>query len=392
MRATKFVLPGVLALVLGAAVAAHAQPSEQAPNIKGVFLLTDYPALSVQPGASSTVPLRLHNYGLPPERLTLSVEGVPQGWNAVILGGGQPVSAAMPGTGKDVSLSLRLDVPESAASGTTNLTVRAQGASQSVTLPIAVSLAKDLPAKLSIKPQLPVLRGSPRSSFDFQFTIRNDSGRNVLVSLAAQAPQNFGTTFTEAYGSQELSSVPIEAGQSKDVKLAVRPPQRVGAGDYPVAVTVSAEGARAGAKVVMQIAGQPNLRLAGRDGVVSARAEAGNETTVPITVANEGTAAAEAIELSATGPSGWKLEFEPKEIPRVEPGQRAEAQLRLTPSAKALAGDYMTTVRASARGESASSDFRIAVSTSTYWGIAGAGIIGIALLIMVGAIARFGRR
>jgi uncharacterized membrane protein len=392
MRATKFVLPGVLALVLGAAVAAHAQPSEQAPNIKGVFLLTDYPALSVQPGASSTVPLRLHNYGLPPERLTLSVEGVPQGWNAVILGGGQPVSAAMPGTGKDVSLSLRLDVPESAASGTTNLTVRAQGASQSVTLPIAVSLAKDLPAKLSIKPQLPVLRGSPRSSFDFQFTIRNDSGRNVLVSLAAQAPQNFGTTFTEAYGSQELSSVPIEAGQSKDVKLAVRPPQRVGAGDYPVAVTVSAEDARAGAKVVMQIAGQPNLRLAGRDGVVSARAEAGNETTVPITVANEGTAAAEAIELSATGPSGWKLEFEPKEIPRVEPGQRAEAQLRLTPSAKALAGDYMTTVRASARGESASSDFRIAVSTSTYWGIAGAGIIGIALLIMVGAIARFGRR
>jgi uncharacterized membrane protein len=142
----------------------------------------------------------------------------PQGWTATILGGGQPVAAAMPATDKDVSLSLRLDVPDSAQAGTTNLTVRAQGASQTVTLPIAVTLAKDLPAKLTLTPQLPALRGSPRSSFEFQFTIKNDSGRNLLVSLGAQAPQNFGTTFTEAYGSQELSSVPVDAGQTKDVK------------------------------------------------------------------------------------------------------------------------------------------------------------------------------
>lgn len=391
MRVAKLFLPAVLAMVLGAAGAHAQQTAEQDPSIKGVYLLTDYPALAVQAGTSSTVSLRLHNYGLPPERLALSVEGVPQGWTATILGGGQPVAAAMPATDKDVSLSLRLDVPESASGGTT-LTVRAKGANQSVALPIAVTLAKDLPAKLSLKPQLPALRGSPRSSFEFQFSIKNDSGRNLLVSLGAQAPQNFGTTFTEAYGSQELSSVPVEAGQSKDVKLTVRPPQRVAAGNYPVSVTVSAEDAKASSEVSLEIVGQPDLRISGRDGIVSARAEAGNQTSVPIVVTNEGTAAAEAIDLSATGPSGWTLEFEPKQIERVEPGQRAEAQLRLTPSAKSLAGDYMTTVRASGRQESASTDFRVAVSTSTYWGIVGAGIIGIALLVMVGAIARFGRR
>jgi len=49
-------------------------------------------------------------------------------------------------------------------------------------------------------------------------------------------------------------------------------------------------------------------------------------------------------------------------------------------------------VRATSRGESASSNFRITVTTSTVWGIAGAGIIGVALLVMVGAVARFGRR
>lgn len=382
-----------LALGLGAASAGHAQQaSEQTPQIKGLFLITDYPAVTVQAGATSTVSLRLQNYGLPPERLALSVEGVPQGWSATILGGGQPVAAAMPAPGKDVSLQLRLDVPASAQSGTQTLTVHARGGSQNISLPIAVSLGKDLPAKLTLEPKLPELRGSPRSSFEYQVTIKNDSGRNLLVSLAAKAPQNFSTTFTEAYGSQELTSVPIEAGQSKDVKLTVRPPAQAGAGKVPVGVTASADGVSAEARVVLDIAGQAQLRLTGRDGVVSARAEAGNQTSVPLVVSNEGTAPAEAIELSGTAPSGWKIEFEPKEIARIAPRERAEVQLLLTPAAKALAGDYMTTVRANSRGESVSTDFRVAVSTSTYWGIAGAGIIGVALLIMVGAIARFGRR
>ncbi len=67
-------------------------------------------------------------------------------------------------------------------------------------------------------------------------------------------------------------------------------------------------------------------------------------------------------------------------------------QALLTPTAKAIAGDYVTTVRAAARGESASQTFRVAVTTSTLWGVIGAGLIGIALLVMVGAVARFGRR
>ena len=391
MRANRI----ALALVLGiaASAAAHAQQTpEPAAQIKGVYLLADYPALTVQAGGTSTVLLRLHNYGLPPERLALSVEGVPQGWTATILGGGQPVSAAMPATGKDVSLSLRLDVPANAEAGTANLTVNARGGAQNVALPIAVTLGKDLPAKLSLEPKLPALRGTPRSSFEYQLTVKNDSGRNLLVRLGAKAPQNFATTFTEAFGSQELSSLPIDAGQSKDVKLTVRPPSQIAAGNVPILVSVAAEDAAAEAQVVMEIVGQPQLRLTGRDGVVSARAEAGNQTSIPVVLSNEGTAAAQGVELSATAPSGWTIELEPKEIAQIPPGQRAEAQVLLTPSAKALAGDYMTTLRASARGESVSTDFRVAVSTSTYWGIAGAGIIGIALLIMVGAIARFGRR
>jgi uncharacterized membrane protein len=373
--------------------AAHPALGQEPPrDVKGLFLLTDYPAVTVRPGTTSSVPLRLHNYALPPERLALSVNGVPSGWTATLLGGGQPVAAAMPGTNSSVSLQLRLDVPANAEMGTQTLTVTAQGQGQSVSLPIAVALAKELPAKLTIEPKLPALRGTARSTFEYQITIKNDSGRNVLVSFGAQAPRNFETSFTEQYGSQELSSIPIDAGQSKDVKLKVRPPSTAGAGRYPLTVTASGEDATAKAELALEIVGQPRLRVSGRDGLMSARAEAGTQTNVPVFVLNEGSAPADSIELSGTAPSGWKIEFEPKTVERIAPGQRAEVQAQITPSQKSLAGDYMTSVRASAQGEQASGDFRVTVSTSTMWGIVGAGIVGIALLVMVGAVARFGRR
>ena len=64
----------------------------------------------------------------------------------------------------------------------------------------------------------------------------------------------------------------------------------------------------------------------------------------------------------------------------------------MTPPEKAIAGDYAPTFNVTARGENTSTQFRIAVATSTMWGIVGAGVIVVALLIMVGAVARFGRR
>jgi uncharacterized membrane protein len=379
-------------VLLAAAPAVPASAQQDAPTVKGLFLLTDYPAVTVRPGTTTTVNLRLRNYALPPERFALSVEGVPQGWTVTMLGGGQPVGAAMVATNDSTTLQLRLDVPANAAMGSQNLTVSAQGQTTKVSLPIAVTLAKDLPAKLTIEPELPSLRGTSKSSFEYQLKVKNDSGRNLVIALAAQAPQNFETSFTEQYGSQELSSLPVEAGQSKTVKLKVRPPSTIGANRYPVSVKASAEDASADASVALEITGQPRLSMAGRDGVLSARAEAGKEASIPIVVTNTGTAAADEIELSSSAPSGWKVTFEPKTIDRIAPGANKEVQALVTPPEKAIAGDYAPTFNAAARGENASTQFRVAVGVSTIWGAIGIAIIAIALLIMVGAVARFGRR
>jgi len=361
-------------------------------DVKGLFLLTDYPAVSVRPGTTSTVNLRLQNYNMSPERLALSVAGVPAGWTATLVGGGQPIAAAMPATNASVTLELRLDVPKDAPVGTTNFTVSAKGGTTSLELPIAVTLAKDLPAKLTLTPQLPELRGNPKSSFEYQLSIKNDSGKKLTVALGADAPQNFDATFTEQYGSQELSAVPIDAGQSKDVKLKVRPPSTVAAGKYKVTARVVAEDANVTTDLGLEVNGQPKIDLAGREGVLSAKATAGLETAVAIVLTNTGDAVAEDITLSGTAPSGWKVTFDPKSVDKIAPNDTKEVQAMITPPEKAIAGDYVTTLRANWRGDSAQASFRVGVATSTIWGIYGVGLIGIALLVLVGAVARFGRR
>jgi uncharacterized repeat protein (TIGR01451 family) len=382
----------ILFVLLGLVLAAPSFAADNNPDVKGIYLLTDYPAVTVQPGTTSEVNLNLRNYGTAPERFALSVDGVPAGWTATLLGGGQPIAAAMPAADSSVTLNLRIDVPKDAAIGTKTITVKADANNAHVTLPLAVTLAKDLPAKLSLSPQLPALRGSSKSSFDYTLSIKNDSGKKLLVSLAAQAPPNFDTSFTEAYGTQELSSIPVDAGKSKDVKLKVKPPENADAGNYAVTAKVAAGDATATSALKLELTGTPDLAISGREGLLSARATAGRETSVPVVVTNNGTAPAENVKMSGTAPSGWKVTFQPDTIAKIAPNQKQEVQALLTPPAKAIAGDYVTSLRAATGGNSESANFRVTVSTSTMWGIVGAGIIGAALLIMVGAVSRFGRR
>jgi uncharacterized membrane protein len=164
------------------------------------------------------------------------------------------------------------------------------------------------------------------------------------------------------------------------------------AGDYKLLVQASAEGAGAEMPLELSATGQSKLRLTSKTERLSAEAEAGESNQVQLVLANEGTAPIENVKLSATPPTDWKIDFDSATVARLEPGAKQDITANVTPAAKAIAGDYMTTIRASGDGDSTSADFRIAVKTSTLWGAFGIGIIAIALLVLFGAVARFGRR
>lgn len=384
-------LLALLVLLLLPAVAAHAQGDP--PGVKGLFLLTDFPSQTVRAGETTTIRVKVNNAGLVPEPLALTLDGVPQGWKVDLLGGGQPVGSVMVGVNQDVTVQLRVEVPKDAKPGANNVTLSAKGSQfQQATLPLTLTVGTEAPAKLSLKSRLPSLRGTPRSAFEYTLTVGNDSGKDLTVALSAQGPANFQSTFTEGYGSNEISSIPIEAGQTKDVKLKVTPPRDVKAGDYPVLVRVAAEGATAEMRVTLQISGQGRLALSTKDGRLSGEAEVGKASSFALVVTNDGTAPVEEVEMSGTVPTNWKIEFNPKSIASMAPNDKKEVQVMVTPAEKAIAGDYVASFRANGRGEQASADFRITVTTSTLWGLVGVGIIAVALLVLLGAVARFGRR
>ncbi|MDP3160348.1 MAG: NEW3 domain-containing protein [Reyranella sp.] len=380
----------VLGPVLGSQAFAQAPV---APVMQGLFLLTDYPSQTVRAGEITTIRVKMQNSGLAPEPMALSLSGVPAGWKIDILGGGQAVASAMPGQNESVTLQLRVEVPKDAKPGSQQVVLSAKGNRlQSAELPLTLTVGTEAPAKLSLKSRLPSLRGTPRSSFEYTVTVGNDSGKDLTVALSAQGPANFQTTFTEGFGSNEISSIPVEAGQTKDIKVKVTPPRDVKAGDYPVLVKVAAEGATAELRVTLQVSGQGRLALSAKGDRLSGEAEIGKTSTYTLVLSNDGTAAVDEIEMAGTVPTGWKVEFNPKTLATLAPNEKKEVQVLVTPSDKAIAGDYVASFRASARGESSAADFRITVTTSTLWGLAGLGIIAVALLVLLGAVARFGRR
>ena len=362
-------------------------------GLSGVFLTTRYPALTVKAGETTTVDLALHNYKLPPQELSLSVPEAAQGWKATILGGGQPVAAVEVAPDSEEHLQLRLEPPAGAGQGDYHFTVEAKGSGQDQKLPLTVTVGQEVPAKLKMTTNFPDLRGTATTAFKYRVTVTNDSGRDATINLSADPPKNFQVTFTEAYGSQQLTSIPIEAGKSKDLDAAVSLPRETPAGDYKLALHAKTEQASADLNVSLTVIGQPRLSVSGEGGRLSGDAYAGQDSQLTLVLHNDGSEAARDVELSATAPEGWKTTFDPKTVPSVAASATQNVKLTISPSARAIAGDYQMTVRASATGGvSESANFRITVLTSTLWGAIGIAIIAVALLVVVFAVARFGRR
>jgi uncharacterized membrane protein len=373
--------------------AAAATAAESPAGISGIFLTTRYPALTVRAGETTTIDLSIHNYKLPPQQLTLSVPQIASGWKATILGGGQPVGAIEVGPDGDERLQLRLEPPSGAGHADYPFTVEAKNEKYDEKLPIKVTVGEELPAKLKMTTNFPALRGTATTSFKYKVSVTNDSGRDATVNFSADPPKNFQVNFTEAFGSQQLTSIPIEAGKSKDVEASLTIPRETPAGDYKLTLHAKTEAASADLPVTLAIIGQPRLAISGEGGRLSGEAYAGQDSQLTVVLRNDGSEAARDVELSATTPEGWKSNFDPKTVPQIPAGGTQQVKVTLTPSERAIAGDYQTTIRASASGGlSESANFRIAVLTSTLWGAVGIGIIAIALLVVVFAVARFGRR
>ncbi len=391
------VRPRLAALLLSTAIAgsapalAQTAPAEDA-KLTGLWLTTDFPVVTHAIGDEVALDLVMENRNLPPQKVKLNVEGLPSNWTWEFKGEGQIVGAATVRPDRNVEIKLNLTPPADAKPGTYAFKVSGINGTQAFELPVTLNLTAEAQAKVTVEPKLPALRGTPRSNFEFELAVKNDSKDDQIFNLLAEVPPGFQSTFKEQFGSTELSSIPVKAGETKNVKLSVTPPRNLQAGQYPVKAAVASPAINAGTDLLLDVTGQPDLALEAADGRLSGDATAGRERSFNFQVTNTGTADAKEVKLSASSPNGWKVAFSPETIPQLAPGQKLDVAVNMTPADKAITGDYMVTVRAEGAGISDSSEFRVTVKTSTAWGIAGLGIIGASLLAFGASVARFGRR
>lgn len=367
----------------------------QKAELSGFWLTTSWPEMTLKPGENHSISLSLRNQNLPPQRAALEVTGVPEGWEWALKGGGREVTAAIVSPDSTERLTLDITPPKDAETDKSYpIEVRARTSEGSVSLPLLIRLSEveKVASGLSVEPELPALRGSARSTFSFKIRVKNEGEDDGLFNLAAKVPNGFHVRFKKGYGSEEITSIPINAGSTETVTMEVIPSRSVSAGQYEAGFEISGEGLTGTADLKLDVTGEPQVAIVGPQERLSGEAVAGKETTFTFTLVNTGTAPATDIEMTATQPTGWNVEFEPKEVAQIAPNSTAQVNVKITPSEQAITGDYMVNIRAANNDISQDVQFRVTVKTSTMWGAAGLGIIAIAALVLGGAVMRYGRR
>ncbi len=369
---------------------ALADTGQQQVTAQNLALFTNYPAQEVAIGESVTFGLVLRTLS-DPQIARLVIQDLPDGWSADFRGGGRVVESAYVEPENDTKVDLRVNPPADVTPGTYKFSVLAKGDSSTAQLPIELVIKEKLPPSLKFQVDLPTLKGAPNSTFHYNATLKNEGDEDLSVNLTAETVSGLQADFK--LSGQDVTNIPVAANESKRLSIDVKVFPDMSAGQYPIKVTAQGGSVQADASLVAEVTGQPDLSVTAPDGRLSGEAYIGQTTPLKLVVQNNGSAPAQNIELNANQPSGWKVDFNPKQIPEVPAGQQIEVTANVQPSDQAIAGDYVVTVRAQPQdGPSKSADFRITVLTSTLWGMVGIGLIAVAVVVVGLAVMRFGRR
>ena len=360
------------------------------PVAAAVTLTTPYVGIEVQPGSTATFDLVLA--ATEPTRVDIGIEGAPDGWTARLRGGGMQVRSVFVDPASPPELQLAVSVPADAEEGAQELTVTADTGRASTALVVTVNVATAAGGSVELTTDVPVQRGSSDLTFPFTLELRNDTPAQATFSLQAVGPSGWQVT-AQPSGEAQAASFAVDAGATKAIDVEAIPPENVEAGTYPLGVqAVGGDGRSAAIELTVEITGRVEMALSTADERLNARATAGSLTDLSVVVANNGTAPLEAVNLTATAPSGWQVTFEPATVDGIAPQQAANAVARIQPSGDAIAGDYVVTVTAQNDEASEAIDVRVTVETSPVWGVVGLLLIVAAVGGLYWVFQRFGRR
>jgi len=364
-----------------------------------VTFSTDYPGVTIKPGATSTFTLYMTNTGSEETTVELSAEDLPEGWEGSFKGSSNEVSMVHVGayqTREDSpSLSYSLTVPEDTKEDIYTISLNAKGGDvdESLALTVKVDAEEKKIGAGEFSTDYAQQEGDSGTKFSYTTTLTNNSGENMTYSLSAEgAPEGWNVTFTPSGTTTTTSSVPVDAGASSTIKAAVVPAQNVTAGEYPITFVAACAGETLELPVTVRITGTYSLTTTTPTGNLSASAYAGEPKDIVLSIQNTGNIDLTAISLKAQASTNWEVTFDQDTINSIPAGGNVEVTAHITPAKDAILGDYVTVITAFNDAVSSDCALRISVQNHTGWGIAAVAIVAFLVLGLVQIIRKFGRR
>jgi uncharacterized repeat protein (TIGR01451 family) len=275
--------------------------------------------------------------------------------------------------------------------------VRGTNGSQTTDLALTLRIEEQAAGDVTLTTSFPSLRGASDATFPFDLSLRNDTPEDLTFVTEATVGGDAGAGWqakAEVSGQEQAASALVKAGSTVNIKVNVTPSQTAASGTYPVTVTATSGARQVTADLQVEITGSYSMTMTTPDQRLNTSGSAGSPIRQTFVLTNTGTAPLENVTLTQQVPSNWKVEYDPAQIPTIQPGAENAVQVTaiITPSGDAIAGDYVATITARNDQARASQDLRVTVETSLLWGL-----IGVALIIAVLAglwfvFQRYGRR
>lgn len=387
--------------VYAAGSTASTESETEAAVVSGsdVVFSTDYPGVSAKPGDTATFTLYMTNDGDTQDDVELTAEDLPKGWTGTFKGSSSEVSMVHVSAGQtkddSPSLSYSLAIPEDAKEDTYTISLHAKGESTDAVLPLIVKVDKNETGvqQGEFTAEYPEQQGSTSTSFSFSTTLKNNSAENATYALSADdVPDGWTVSFTPAGGSAQTSSVPLDAGASSTITVAVTPADDAEQGDYQISCTAASGEETLTLPLTVTITGTYDMTLTTPSGNLAAKAYAGEGKKVTLQVQNTGNVPLKNVQLSSQASTDWTVEFDNSTIDSIDAGATKEVTATITPSKDSIIGDYVTVITAKNEEAGSEADLRISVQNHTSWGVVAVVIIAALVVSLAAIIRKFGRR
>ena len=350
-------------------------------------LYTPYTKVSVSPGSTVNYSIDLINNGKKTQDKDILISSIPRTWEYTLTASGLNIKrlATLPGQKKN--MVLKIEIPFKVNKGNYNFYVKA---GDDIILPLVINVSSQGSNESELTCDQTNMEGTSKSTFTFKAVLKNRTAAKQQYALMSNPPRGWTADIKVNY--KQATSTEVEANNTKDITIDVKPPTTVKAGAYKIPVKAVTGSTSANLELEVVITGTYDMEVTTPNGLLSGELTAGNEKKEDIVVRNIGSADLKDITLSANKPAKWEVTFNPAKIENLPAGSTEHVSATIKADKKAIPGDYVTQIYAKTPEANSSASFRMTVETPMLWGWAGVFIIFIALGSVFYLFKKFGRR